>query len=76
MRIRWRWAPMEPFLSVRARLAGSMRWLTRMAMRRQIINMFIVASRLNSPNGVAFHEGSLYVAEIQRIIRFDNISTI
>jgi glucose/arabinose dehydrogenase len=32
-----------------------------------------IASGLNSPNGVAFRNGSLYVAEISRIIRFDDI---
>ena len=32
-----------------------------------------VASGLNSPNGVAFRNGSLYVAEIGRILRYDNI---
>jgi glucose/arabinose dehydrogenase len=32
-----------------------------------------VASGLNSPNGVAFRNGALYVAEINRILRFDNI---
>lgn len=32
-----------------------------------------VASGLNSPNGVAFHNGSLYVAEIGRILRYDDI---
>ncbi|OAI21240.1 MULTISPECIES: PQQ-dependent sugar dehydrogenase [Methylomonas] len=34
---------------------------------------FQIAQQLNLPNGVAFKNGSLYVAEIQRIIRFDNI---
>lgn len=33
----------------------------------------VIASGLNSPNGVAFHKGSLYVAEIHRILRFDHI---
>jgi glucose/arabinose dehydrogenase len=33
----------------------------------------IIARHLNSPNGVAFREGSLYVAEISRILRFDSI---
>lgn len=33
-----------------------------------------VASGLNSPNGVAFREGSLYVAEINRILRFDDVA--
>jgi glucose/arabinose dehydrogenase len=32
-----------------------------------------IAKGLNSPNGVAFHDGALYVAEIHRILRFDQI---
>jgi glucose/arabinose dehydrogenase len=32
-----------------------------------------VAKGLNQPNGVAFHDGALYVAEMQRIIRYDGI---
>ncbi|MCB9504501.1 MAG: sorbosone dehydrogenase family protein [Deferribacteres bacterium] len=32
-----------------------------------------IASGLNSPNGVAFRDGSLYVAEINRVLRFDDI---
>ena len=32
-----------------------------------------IAQGLNAPNGVAFRDGSLYVAEIGRILRFDNI---
>jgi glucose/arabinose dehydrogenase len=32
-----------------------------------------LAQGLNAPNGVAFREGSLYVAEINRILRFDDI---
>lgn len=35
---------------------------------------YLIASNLNMPNGVAFKDGSLYVAEINRIIRFDHIS--
>ena len=34
---------------------------------------YIIASGLNMPNGVAYRDGTLYVAEIDRIIRFDNI---
>lgn len=34
-----------------------------------------IAQGLNSPNGVAFRNGSLYVAEIGRILRFDNIES-
>ena len=32
-----------------------------------------IGSGLTSPNGVAFRDGSLYVAEISRILRFDDI---
>ncbi|MBI5471046.1 MAG: sorbosone dehydrogenase family protein [Ignavibacteriae bacterium] len=34
-----------------------------------------VASDLNSPNGVAFKDGALYVAQNSRILRFDNIES-
>ncbi|GMW02278.1 MAG: gluconolaconase [Candidatus Hydrogenedentota bacterium] len=33
----------------------------------------VIAKGLHQPNGVAFRNGSLYVAEIHRVIRFDNI---
>jgi glucose/arabinose dehydrogenase len=33
----------------------------------------VIADRLNMPNGVAFRDGALYVAEIHRITRYDNI---
>ena len=33
----------------------------------------IIAKGLHRPNGVAFKNGALYVAELSRIIRFDNI---
>jgi glucose/arabinose dehydrogenase len=32
-----------------------------------------VASGLNMPNGVAWRDGSLYVAEISRVLRFDGL---
>ena len=35
--------------------------------------MFTIAKGLNSPNGVAFRNGALYVAETSRILRFDGI---
>jgi glucose/arabinose dehydrogenase len=34
---------------------------------------YLIASKLNMPNGVAFRNGDLYVAEINRILRFKNI---
>ncbi len=36
---------------------------------------FVVAEGLTAPNGVAFKGGSLYVAEINRITRYDNIES-
>jgi glucose/arabinose dehydrogenase len=35
--------------------------------------MFTIAEGLYMPNGVAFKDGALYVAEVNRILRFDNI---
>ena len=35
----------------------------------------IIADDLNVPNGVAFRDGDLYVAEINRILRYDGIES-
>jgi glucose/arabinose dehydrogenase len=35
--------------------------------------VIVVANDLRMPNGVAFRKGSLYVAEVSRVLRFDNI---
>ncbi|PPK75065.1 hypothetical protein B0F87_107309 [Methylobacter tundripaludum] len=35
---------------------------------------YVIASHLYMPNGVAYRDGSLYVAEVNRIIRFDLIT--
>ena len=37
--------------------------------------MLTVASGLSDPQGVAFRDGSLYVAEVSRITRYDNIES-
>ncbi|SVA76420.1 uncharacterized protein METZ01_LOCUS129274, partial [marine metagenome] len=34
-----------------------------------------IATGLNTPNGVAFRDGSLYVAEVSRILRYDGIES-
>ncbi len=39
----------------------------------KVDEVITIAKGLYAPNGVAFREGSLYVAEINRILRFDNI---
>jgi glucose/arabinose dehydrogenase len=36
-------------------------------------SVITIDSGLRSPNGVAFRDGSLYVAEISRVLRYDNI---
>ncbi|MDZ4861554.1 MAG: PQQ-dependent sugar dehydrogenase [Candidatus Hydrogenedentes bacterium] len=33
----------------------------------------VIAKKLVQPSGVAFHDGALYVAEIHRVIKFENI---
>lgn len=35
--------------------------------------VFVLATGLNMPNGVAFRNGDLYVAEVNRILKFKNI---
>lgn len=35
--------------------------------------IFIIANNLNMPNGVAFKDGDLYVAEVNRVIKFEGI---
>jgi glucose/arabinose dehydrogenase len=37
--------------------------------------VLVIAKGLNQPNGVAVHNGSLYVGEISRITRFDDIES-
>lgn len=36
-------------------------------------SVYIVDTGLNTPNGVAVQDGALYVAEISRVLRYDNI---
>lgn len=36
-------------------------------------DVYTIASSLNSPNGIAFRNGALYVAEVSRVVRFDAI---
>ncbi|MCR4299863.1 MAG: PQQ-dependent sugar dehydrogenase [Gallionella sp.] len=37
--------------------------------------VIVLADDLNTPNGVAFRDGALYVAEVNRILRFDAIES-
>ena len=36
-------------------------------------NVITIAEGMNMPNGVAYRSGALYVAEVNRILRYDNI---
>jgi glucose/arabinose dehydrogenase len=40
----------------------------------QGVTVKVIAQGLNSPNGVAYRQGSLFVAEISRVLRFDDIA--
>lgn len=37
--------------------------------------VIVLADHLDTPNGVAFRDGALYVAEVNRILRFDSIES-
>ena len=52
------------------RLVGSVYAVVDRGGKREVK---IIAKGLTSPNGVVFRNGALYVAEISRILRFDNI---
>jgi glucose/arabinose dehydrogenase len=41
----------------------------------QADELITIARGLNMPNGVAFRNGSLFVAEVSRVLRFDKIET-
>jgi glucose/arabinose dehydrogenase len=41
----------------------------------QADEVITLARGLNSPNGVAFRDGALYVAEVSRVLRFDDIES-
>jgi glucose/arabinose dehydrogenase len=55
---------------VGARFVGNVYAVVDRGDRREV---YTIAKGLHRPNGVAFHKGSLYVAELSRILRYDNI---
>lgn len=58
---------------VGSRSAGNVYALTDTDGDQRTDTVHLIAQGLNSPNGVAFRNGSLYVAEINRILRYDDI---
>lgn len=63
----------EGVLYVGTRTAGNVYALVDDDNDYKIDRQYTLATGLNMPNGVAFRNGDLYVAEIGRILRFDNI---
>jgi glucose/arabinose dehydrogenase len=55
---------------VGTRLVGNVYAVVDQGERREVK---IIAKGLHRPNGVAFKDGALYVAELSRLLRFDNI---
>ncbi|HAR64281.1 MAG TPA: sorbosone dehydrogenase [Candidatus Margulisbacteria bacterium] len=58
---------------VGSRVAGKVYAIINNNKDNKADEVITITSGLNEPNGVAFKDGSLYVAEATRIIRFDNI---
>jgi len=62
-------------LFVGTRSAGRVYALADRNRDYRVDTVYTVARGLNMPNGVAFRDGSLYVAEVHRVLRFDSIET-
>src|SRR5262245_6574148 len=60
-------------LFVGTREAGKVYALVDRDHDNQAEAVITIAHGLNAPNGVAFRDGALYVAEIHRVLRFDQI---
>ena len=60
-------------LFVGTRKAGKVYAIVDRNLDNKADEIFTLAKGLNMPNGVAFRDGSLYVAEVSRVLRFDNI---
>ncbi|HWP35833.1 MAG TPA: sorbosone dehydrogenase family protein [Thermodesulfobacteriota bacterium] len=57
-------------LFVGSRFTGNVYAVVDLGGRREVK---VIAKGLHRPNGVAFRNGSLYVAEVSRVLRFDDI---
>ena len=53
--------------------AGNVYALTDNGRHDKAREVITLARGLDEPNGVAFHDGSLYVAEVSRVLRYDEI---
>ncbi|SDX53668.1 PQQ-dependent sugar dehydrogenase [Nitrosomonas halophila] len=55
---------------VGSKSAGNVYAITEKSGKRQVR---VIADRLKMPTGIAFHEGALYIAAVDKILRIDNI---
>ena len=62
-------------LFVGTRSAGSVYAVLDQNHDNRADSVMTIAKGLNMPNGVAFRDGALYVAEVDRILRYDHIET-
>jgi glucose/arabinose dehydrogenase len=60
-------------LFVGTRSAGNVYAVVDRNTDHQADEVMTLAQGLNSPNGVAFWDGALYVAEVSRVLRFDDV---
>jgi len=60
-------------LFVGSRTAGNVYALVDNNQDYKVDRVYVIAKGLNMPNGVAFRDGALYVAEIHRVLKFDRI---
>jgi glucose/arabinose dehydrogenase len=60
---------------VGSRRAGNVYALTDNGRHDKAGEVITIARGLQEPNGVGFHDGSLYVAEVRRVLRYDAIET-
>ena len=73
MHVPWRSAPTARSSSVPGRRATFMR--LRPARSKPEQKAGCHRAGLNMPNGVAFRDGALYVAEVNRLLRYDDIES-
>ena len=60
-------------LFVGTRSKGNVYALKDMDSDEKAETQYILAKNMNMPNGVAFREGDLYVAEVDRVLKYENI---
>lgn len=62
-------------LFVGTRSAGNVYAIVDIDQDHRADTVYTIASNLNMPNGVAYRDGHLYVAEVSRILKFENIES-